>query len=1223
MTVLARRRWRLGVLALAVWGSLGLNPGQAAAQAADERAYQFAERLYRDGLYALAFEQFERFLADHPRSLRVGEALLLAADSLIRLERQTDALRLYEQIIDRHRQGPVGCEAAYRRAELVAAEGDLEAALRGYDRLRGRYPDCPKRYEAQVAAAEVLTELGRPDEALGRLVELPADPARPETLARTALARAAALEAAGDVESALAAYETLVTLFPASAWEDQGRLAGARLLAEAGWTDRALRELRDVGNHFAPARAQAARLEGEILLADGKPEAAAQAFEKAAAHAATELEGIWDQWRAARAVAATPSKALKRVEVITLPTPAVELDLEVAPARLAWAVATGARHQARPALAIIRQWAAADSLEAPLAARADSLAFEAILLEAALEERAGHPEEAVALLRAWTPSGQPATRQTRIAAALGRLELAQDRPARAASALEQAVEIYDAAGLPVPAQLAMDWGGAAEAAGDFAPALDAYRRAARAGAPEAPARLAYVEDYLVVDHAGAASALSEVALGVLRGQLSRAEATTRLADIHFEHLKDYPTAWTLYEELIAGGAPAEGNGAQLYYRAGRARMLEAGRQADKRDRSLWERGAQHYAHLVATYPEDDRADDAQFALLQETEFLPERDIRTQAQSYQRFLDAFPRSNQRPAALFALGEIYRRAGTEAADSTSIAVARDYFAQVMLDHGDSPIAEEAAYYRALSAADLGDERGARASFQECLRLYPDGRRAGDAHFALAEWSLANGELDLASEHFQWVVDQADSRQAAARLRLGDCRLAAGDPQAAGALYHQVAAGDPPNAWAAEALYKIAQLHAETGDRQAAIATYQRFARRYPDSSLAGEAAWRLGELHGAAGQHLEAAAAFERAGSVGSSPRRAEAKFHRAVALHRGGKTDDALRHLRELAKAGEETGGLPTVAARAAAEHVIILYEQGRADEATRRTREFDERHPDRAELSADIAVARGNYLLDRDPAGARAHFDALLAGDTRTGRDRFLYGRGLVALTTGAFEEAVPFFQEIVERYPDSSLGFDAYQRLGSSYYALERYDPAAAAYRRAHGVAATADAKGDAAHNWALALERAGRFDDALGVYRGLQRDYPGTERGRRAAFKVGFVYQEWGKWRQAIAAYREALAHQSGAEAAETQFWIAECYEASGDPQRAAAEYLKVGYLHPGSGMWAGTARYRAGEVYERLGRFGDAEAIYAALAADDAGGDWGKRAAEKLKMLSLDER
>jgi TolA-binding protein len=1267
-------------VALLIAAGAALLPfgGTARAQSDDERAFQFAERLYRDGLFELAHEQFEGFVSEHPGSRRLGEAMLLGADCLVQLDRQQEALDLYERITRRFRQGPFGCEAAYKRAAMLAELDRPGEALRAFDVLKGSYPDCARRYDAEVAAADALIVLGRPDEALARLADLPGDPERPAMLARTAYVRARALEAAGERGNALAAYDAVVQLFPATVWEDRSHLRRAELLAGEGYHAEALDELGLVGAHGHP---EATALRAEALLARAGIEARLGRHEDAGGSyaAAAELLAEVDEREAARPApgdrrgggttepagqaatvdqawaeaalayerAGERKRALEMLSRLARPTSDPRLGLRMALVEARVAREARERDRARGALDRLESLAAVDTLAPPVQVLADSLAFEGLLLRAAVETDDGRAAAAAHLLRRWNPDGQPAMRRARLARRLGDIELeALERPLEARGAYRMAVAAWEAMERPAPPELWIRLGRAEEALAHYDAAREAYRaayvdRPGHALSSEARAREAYVRDYLDVDWQMVAGALSELAEQALRGELGERAALERLARLHEQQSKRYEKALRLYEELLAGGGAETGDGtaldrASLLDHAGRVAMLAARARGDEDepDAGLLARGRAHFEELVTDFPESDRADDARLVLIEAEFGRPDRDrhgdrrLSAEAAAYQQFFEVYPHSDRRADVLARLGAIYRDAAEAAGgDSTSYAVARDYYATIVRQTPDSKFMQDAVYWRAVMSERLGDSVAAAAGFGDYLRLFPRGTWSPECHFELGELAIADRRLEDAAKHYEWIVSEAGTHRLAAhaRARLGDCALLAGDTATARARYEALIAADPDGPLADEAVLRLADVSERAGEWGAAQAELTRLLADYPESGHRAEVFLRLGRLRQQRGDATGAADALERFLDTRPAPDPAVARgvrFELAEALRSAEQPERALDVYEDLAARADGDTAAQADAMRARAERVMLLYDLDREKDARRSAERFAKEHPDATGWQLEIAVSRGNYLLRHDPGAARAHFETLLAehGDGPAG-DRILYGLGLTAMRAQDWEETISRLETLVERYPESRLRATSHFKLGTAYYTLERYNDAAGHYAEARRLADDPDMVADASRNLGLALERADRYDQAVRVYRELARDHADTPLGLYGAFKIGFVYQEWGKLEQAIAAYREVLPRQSGIAAAETQFWIAECYETAGKLETAVAEYLKVGYLHPDSGMWAGTARYRAGGIYEQMGRPDEAQAIYTALAADDPGGEWGGRAAERLELLSQD--
>lgn len=135
----------------------------------EEQDYAFAHGLYKDGLFPIAEEQFDKFIKKYPQSVRIQDAQFLRADCLFqqeqfsaaarefsifvsqyptsilsdnarfrlgdtfsKLKRNRDAIESYKSILDHPKNSSVAGEAAYWIGEIYLKEGDLTNALKYY-----------------------------------------------------------------------------------------------------------------------------------------------------------------------------------------------------------------------------------------------------------------------------------------------------------------------------------------------------------------------------------------------------------------------------------------------------------------------------------------------------------------------------------------------------------------------------------------------------------------------------------------------------------------------------------------------------------------------------------------------------------------------------------------------------------------------------------------------------------------------------------------------------------------------------------------------------------------------------------------------------------------------------------------------------------------------------------------------------------------------------------
>ena len=139
------------------------------ANIAEQQDYAFADGLFRDGLFQIAFEQYDKFVKKYPQSIRLADAQFLKAECLIQLEqypaavrelsefvkqypasilsdnarfrlgdsyvklrRNADAIEAYKSILDHPKSASIAGEAAYWIGEIYFKDADYNNALKYY-----------------------------------------------------------------------------------------------------------------------------------------------------------------------------------------------------------------------------------------------------------------------------------------------------------------------------------------------------------------------------------------------------------------------------------------------------------------------------------------------------------------------------------------------------------------------------------------------------------------------------------------------------------------------------------------------------------------------------------------------------------------------------------------------------------------------------------------------------------------------------------------------------------------------------------------------------------------------------------------------------------------------------------------------------------------------------------------------------------------------------------
>lgn len=157
---------------------------------AEEQDYAFAHGLYKDGLFQLAVDQFDQFLAKYPSSLKYPDAWFLRTECLFqqgqfdraakgfsefvnrfptsnladnayfrlgdtygKMERYPEAIRSYKSVLDFYEESDLAGEAAYWIGETYVKSQEYDQAIKYYTLAFENYPNNRLRDYALYSVA--------------------------------------------------------------------------------------------------------------------------------------------------------------------------------------------------------------------------------------------------------------------------------------------------------------------------------------------------------------------------------------------------------------------------------------------------------------------------------------------------------------------------------------------------------------------------------------------------------------------------------------------------------------------------------------------------------------------------------------------------------------------------------------------------------------------------------------------------------------------------------------------------------------------------------------------------------------------------------------------------------------------------------------------------------------------------------------------------------------
>lgn len=235
-------------------------------------------------------------------------------------------------------------------------------------------------------------------------------------------------------------------------------------------------------------------------------------------------------------------------------------------------------------------------------------------------------------------------------------------------------------------------------------------------------------------------------------------------------------------------------------------------------------------------------------------------------------------------------------------------------------------------------------------------------------------------------------------------------------------------------------------------------------------------------------------------------------------------------------------------------------------------------------------------------------------------RVRVRYELGRQNIITNNYEEAIDMLTSLTVEYPNHPLIAQVYITLGTVYYEQEQPANAIEAYRNALNQGAMDEYKKVAMSNLIKLYDERGLWDAAIALGKRYATEFPNAEDQFATRIQIGTFLMNMREYDRAIdhltALLREANAEQSS----EIQFWIGEAYFNQAKYQQAIIEYLKVPYLNPPTKLdWAASALWKAGNAYEKLRQNDKAIRLYERIIREKgAASNFGRFARRRIDEL-----
>ncbi len=755
--------------------------------AAPEEEYAVAVELFEQRLYRQSSAAFESFRADHPNHASVPQALYLEARSALALNREADAIRLFETLESTYPSHPRAAEAQISLGQYFLDEGEPQRGRQILERIALETPNSPNAaraiYMIGVSERDAENLSGAAEYFERVLQEYPNSdiaPAAAYDLATTRVRQE-------NFEAAAQAFERLSQQYPSSPYAENLGTAVAEVYYELGQYDRVVQVLRPRLSSLPSDE----RARGTFFLAE-----------------------------AYNQLCNTEDAIVYYRQLIDSNEPSPY----VRPAHygMGWNyLRSGNPSEAARNFAQVRAAATGNEVR-------DTLSMRATYYEAVAETRAGRTERAQDLYQSvvdtW-PNGDLA------APALHELGILQYRAQNyAAAAASFRAVVRQSADDTLLGDAYYMLGNAYTATEDLDRALDAYTQAIeRDAAPDSLRREVQFQKawtlYENERYEDASRAFASLARDG-SGQRSR-DALFWNADCRYQ-TGDYSGARAgllRYLERYPDGrhaAPAQYALGWTYFR-----------QRDYRP------AAQAFRTFLDTYREPD------------SEIPYRQDARLRlADSYyamKRYDDAVTEYRRVDGqgvdyALYQTGEALSRA-----DRFDEAIRT--LQRLVQNYPDSPWRQQAQLRIGGIQFQNQDYEAARQTYRNIIAQSPGPEVEARAQYGIGDTYYNAGDMDEAVEAYRTVLEQYPQSPYAsdAASSLQFALLATGNEDRADAIIEEFERENPDNPMVDELRFRQAEATYQSGDVDRALQLFQRFVRRSTSESLLPEAYYYLGEIY----------------------------------------------------------------------------------------------------------------------------------------------------------------------------------------------------------------------------------------------------------------------------------------------------------------------------------------------------------------------------------------
>jgi TolA-binding protein len=389
-------------------------------------------------------------------------------------------------------------------------------------------------------------------------------------------------------------------------------------------------------------------------------------------------------------------------------------------------------------------------------------------------------------------------------------------------------------------------------------------------------------------------------------------------------------------------------------------------------------------------------------------------------------------------------------------------------------------ESLYLLALSNYRVQQYADAEKSYSEIIERFPNSKLFRDAHYGLAWTFFQQKKYSDAFRFFDFLSNGKDSIAVKSFYWKGESKRYAGQNREAFEIYREFLEKFPGHYLQDDVQYQIGALYFNNKNNDLA-ARYLITSSGAQDITVRAKSLTLLGEIELSKNQYAAARNYFEPALRIseGSDDIRHRALFGLGISLF----------NLNEFKQARE----------------TLLRVDSGNIGFETQKLNFF----------LGESYFAEGNY------SEAIKRYNNSLGNDESINLQS-LYGKAYSYFNSGDYQNAALQFADFVKRYPRNSRTLDARLRLADSYYGSKNFAMASNIYRDLFQGGSSEVSTPYANYQYAQALYKSGRVNEAITEFTQLQNKFPNSEYAEGSLFTIAWIYFQQGNFNESISRYK-----------------------------------------------------------------------------------------------------